>query len=233
MSDKFNPAECLRTLVKRRKVRDSKTGQEHWVEEEHQYLDVKYRILWFRQVYPKGFIETTELMVTDKYSRIEAVIYDNDPAAGGNRLGKARRQVWASDFKDYVEKAETQAIGRALALAGFGTQFCDELDEGDTVADSPVAVNKGSHSNPGERLHINKDINLQHERIYKAAAVKGLTKEDVVLLSRLKYQKNSLHQLNNDELAALLTGLRNTSQKKLQTFMAKLKAHLKGGHHIA
>lgn len=42
-------------------------------------------------------------------------------------------------FGDFIEKAETGAIGRALALVGFGTQFCaDELDEGPRLADSPA-----------------------------------------------------------------------------------------------
>src|SRR3546814_7260726 len=34
------------------------------------------------------------------------------------------------DFGDYIEKAETKAIGRALGALGFGTQFTDDFDEG-------------------------------------------------------------------------------------------------------
>jgi hypothetical protein len=42
-------------------------------------------------------------------------------------------------FKDYLEKAETGAIGRALAMCGYGTQFTgDELDEGVRIVDAPV-----------------------------------------------------------------------------------------------
>ena len=38
-----------------------------------------------------------------------------------------------------MEKAETGSIGRALALLGYGTQFCaDELDEGDRIVDAPA-----------------------------------------------------------------------------------------------
>ena len=43
------------------------------------------------------------------------------------------------DFGDYLEKAETKAVGRALAMLGYGTQFAPELDEGDRIVDSPVA----------------------------------------------------------------------------------------------
>jgi hypothetical protein len=42
-------------------------------------------------------------------------------------------------FEDFVEKASTRAVGRALALLGFGTQFVgEELSEGGHVADAPV-----------------------------------------------------------------------------------------------
>src|SRR5205807_2480931 len=46
----------------------------------------------------------------------------------------------AASFADYIEKAETGAIGRALAALGYGTQFTgDELDEGnERIADTPV-----------------------------------------------------------------------------------------------
>ncbi len=45
-----------------------------------------------------------------------------------------RRVVWSG--REF-EKAETAAIGRALAHAGFGTQFTAD-DEGEHLADSPV-----------------------------------------------------------------------------------------------
>jgi hypothetical protein len=50
-----------------------------------------------------------------------------------------------------MEKAETGAIGRALALIGYGTQFCaDELDEGDRIVDAPVAK-KSSYRPPAAK----------------------------------------------------------------------------------
>ena len=44
----------------------------------------------------------------------------------------------AASFPDYVEKAETGAIGRALAALGYGTQFAPELNEQHRIVDSPV-----------------------------------------------------------------------------------------------
>jgi hypothetical protein len=42
-------------------------------------------------------------------------------------------------FPDYLEKAETGSVGRALAYCGFGTQFAPELEEESRFADAPYA----------------------------------------------------------------------------------------------
>jgi hypothetical protein len=152
LSEKFNPNEHLRTLTRRKKIKDA-TG-EHWISENHVYLDVKWRLIWFRNIFPEGYIQTVEAEVNDKFARIEATAFDKDPAQGGKKLGMGRRLVYACDFHDYVEKAETQAIGRALAVAGFGTQFCEEFDEDDILADSPVQLKQDKHSAPPATLTI-------------------------------------------------------------------------------
>ncbi len=50
------------------------------------------------------------------------------------------KQECEADFRDYLEKAETGALGRALAKQGFGTAWADAadmFDEGERVVDSP------------------------------------------------------------------------------------------------
>jgi hypothetical protein len=45
------------------------------------------------------------------------------------------------DFRDFLEKAETKAIGRALAAAGYGSQFATDFEFGadqGRVVDAPV-----------------------------------------------------------------------------------------------
>jgi hypothetical protein len=56
-----------------------------------------------------------------------------------------------SDFGDFIEKAETKAIGRALAALGLGTQFCDDFAEGDSVTDAPVQRKGPVKSYDGQR----------------------------------------------------------------------------------
>ena len=50
------------------------------------------------------------------------------------------KRVTAEQFpRGHVEKAESQAIGRAIAAAGYGIQFEPEFEDGDDgfIADAP------------------------------------------------------------------------------------------------
>jgi hypothetical protein len=61
------------------------------------------------------------------------------------------RHGTAADFADYCERAETRAIGRALAALGIGTQFVgQDLTEGDHVADAPVRPPASSNGHAPE-----------------------------------------------------------------------------------
>lgn len=108
------------------------------------YLPVAARVKWFRTVFPNGMIETQEVCVDlDRpftkggnkvygYARFRATVRDEE----GRILGQGTKTENAANFFDYVEKAETGSIGRALAAAGFGTELDQDLDEG-RVVDAP------------------------------------------------------------------------------------------------
>ena len=103
------------------------------------YLEVKWRLLWLRTEHPNATIET-ELMQLHlnpglAVFRAKVAIPDAGSATGWG-------QEEAKDFGDFLEKAETKALGRALAALGYGTQFTEDFDfaEGDPnrVVDAPV-----------------------------------------------------------------------------------------------
>lgn len=99
------------------------------------YLEVKYRLVWFREVHPLWAIETELVSSSEKATLAKATIKDES----GRIIATAHKYEDKQGFADHTEKAETSAIGRALALIGFGTQFCaDELDEGSRIVDAPV-----------------------------------------------------------------------------------------------
>lgn len=105
-----------------------------------EYLEVKWRLVWFREEHPAGEgwgIETRALELTEQRAVWRAEIIDPE----GRVVATGTKSETPKGFADYIEKAETGAIGRALALLGYGTQWCaDELDEGERIVDSPVAA---------------------------------------------------------------------------------------------
>lgn len=102
------------------------------------YLDVKYRKLWFRLAHPLGKIKKIFHALNAEVAICEARVYLNkdDPEDQYIGSGTAQRFFKAGDKfgESYVESAETAAVGRALAEAGFGSQFsdCDVTEPADT-----------------------------------------------------------------------------------------------------
>ncbi len=150
----FNPNEHLMQIKSSQGMKD--------------YLPVQWRLVWFRSVCPEGTIET-EIIHLDLDRETEEEIFQWNPelrrserttrrangfavfraivkdGKGGIAIGTKSEK--AASFPDYIEKAETGAIGRALAALGFGTQFAPELNEEHRIVDSPVERSQTSASN--------------------------------------------------------------------------------------
>jgi hypothetical protein len=152
----FNPNEHLVQLK-------SKAGSQD-------YLPVQWRLVWFRSVCPQGTIDTEEVFVDlDREVEAEAFVWNAEKrrsekvikqAKGYARFravvtdGKGGRATAtgseaAVDFPDYIEKAETKAVGRALAALGYGTQFAPEFGENHRIVDAPVDFGRNGASSNG------------------------------------------------------------------------------------
>lgn len=105
-----------------------------------EYLEVKWRLVWLRTAHPDAHIET-EMVHFDPENRMAVFRAKITLPSGGFATGYGSET--SDDFKDFIEKAETKAIGRACAALGFGTQHCQDFDydsrgEG-RVVDAPVS----------------------------------------------------------------------------------------------
>lgn len=83
------------------------------------YLPVSARILWFRGDHPEWGIER-EIVEIDhqaNYAIVSVCIRNEE----GRILSQATKREDKREFGDYLEKAETGALGRALAYLGYGT----------------------------------------------------------------------------------------------------------------
>ena len=113
------------------------------------YLEVKWRLVWMRDQHPDATIETELVSHHDNTAVFRAMV---SIPGGGSATGWGSES--SGDFRDYLEKAETKAIGRALAALGFGTQFCPDFEFGAAagrVVDSPVKVTARATTQRGRR----------------------------------------------------------------------------------
>jgi hypothetical protein len=158
----FNPREHLIELKSRQGTQE--------------YLPVQWRLVWFREVCPHGEI-LTELITLDldRETQEEGYAWNNETRRSEKVIKRAKgyamfkatvrdgkggiatgyKSEKAASFSEYAEKAETGAIGRALAALGYGTQFAPDLDEQHRIVDAPV--DRSTHendSNANERKPI-------------------------------------------------------------------------------
>lgn len=129
----FDPMKYMLKLPKNKKVTMG-DGQVRWEQTETDYLPVAARIAWFRREHPDWSIITNIVQLANKGVLMKAVIKD----AQGRVIATARKKETEIGFPDYIEKAETGAVGRALAMCGYGTLQAPEFDEQERLADSPI-----------------------------------------------------------------------------------------------
>ena len=149
------------------------------------YLEVKWRLVWLRETHPDAQIETEMVQLDRNFAVFRAKV---SLPGGGSATG------WGSegldDFRDYIEKAETKALGRALAALGFGTQFCPDFDFGANagrVVDAPIdfASTRGRRlaeanrrqvaiPEPGEASTLNQPATQRQIRYVQVIGIKKL-----------------------------------------------------------
>ena len=93
------------------------------------YLEVKWRLVWLRSEYPTARVSTRLVKHEDGFALFRAQV-TLPTGAGATGWGSETSQ----DFADYIEAAETKALGRALAALGFGTQFTRDYDFAEAAA---------------------------------------------------------------------------------------------------
>jgi hypothetical protein len=165
----FNPNEHLMQLKSSQGSKD--------------YLPVQWRLVWFRDQCPQGTIETEMLHLDlDRDTEEEVFVWNSEKRRSEKVIKQAKgfvifkatvkdgkggiatgtKSEKAASFLDYIEKAETGAIGRALAALGYGTQFAPELDEQHRIVDSPVERNTSSRTSNSTLVSVHSNGASNH-----------------------------------------------------------------------
>jgi len=156
----FNPNEHLMQI---------KSGQGS-----KDYLPVQWRLVWFRFACPNGTIRTEMVHLDlDRETEEDVFVWNSEKRRsekttkhangyvifraivedGKGGVATGTKTEKAASFPDFIEKAETGAIGRALAALGYGTQFAPEMDEQHRIVDSPVERTAGGASESNGNTH--------------------------------------------------------------------------------
>ena len=127
--NKFDPTRHLRQLRGRGGNSD--------------YLDVKWRLVWLRSEHPDAQIATEHVTIT-----ADLAIFKAQVAIPGGGSATGYGSETARDFGDFIEKAETKALGRALIALGYGTQFAQEFGEDEVTETVPARAAPPRHEPP-------------------------------------------------------------------------------------
>lgn len=184
-----------------------------------EYLEVKWRLLWLRTEHPDAIIETELVKLEERDAVFKARV---SIPGGGSATGWGSES--AGDFRDFLEKAETKAIGRALAALGYGTQFCQDHEFGGDaivasngqlrIVDAPVDFTTGRRQASGGAAAQAAAIDQGHQRaterqvkfIHAIAREAGLDEQELADWAQELYGQ-AVDQLNRRDASTLIEAL--------------------------
>ena len=186
-----------------------------------EYLEVKWRLLWLRTEHPDAAIHTELVRLEDGFALFKAHV--SIPGGGeATGWGSETRQ----DFFDFIEKAETKALGRALAALGYGTQFCEDFDFAagsagnahvvDSPLERPAAVASGQVARPTPPPQGSSSLATpaQLKLIYLTATRDlHITEEELEERCQAQYGRLPLH-LTRREASEFIDALKSDSVAK-------------------
>ena len=156
---RFNPKEHIVKLV-----RTNRTTGEKVVTD---YLEAKWRLVWAKEEHPDWRIfPQVSLFPASENSIPEAALASVEIWEGDKVIAREFGYCEKKDFQRFVEKAITTALGRALALLGYGTQWAQEFEEElveEGTSDSPIQVVEMTEEN--NHAPSEKQIGLIHSLV--------------------------------------------------------------------
>lgn len=197
------------------------------------YLEVKWRLVWLREVEPDSRIETECLESTENYASFKATVILTSGASATGHGSEEKK-----DFGDFYEKAETKAIGRALGAIGFGTQFTDEFEFGadqgrvvDSPVERPAAARQTRQSAPrGQKAPLTEQVQ-QKSQDNSDGDVKLITPNQIGFAKGLMEERGYDGEARSYLLRVMVKGF--TGQENLEqlprTDATKMIDFIKGG----
>lgn len=183
-----------------------------------EYLEVKFRLLWLRHDHPDAIITTEAHTITPDVAIMKATV---SIPGGGSATDYGSETP--GDFKDYIEKASTKAIGRALGALGYGTQFTDEHEFGAAqgrVVDAPVQrpqqqaqQQAPQFNNPQRQVPSTGDQATERQMSFLSTVATEAGLDQRMLRDRIDKITGGSRELTRREASALIDELKNSRQQ--------------------
>lgn len=162
-TDAFDPSRHLR-ILKHTNRKTGETTESHYLDVKWRMTWLRSAsgvVEGYLPAHPKWRIEVDSLLdwgetIERGFAIFRARLWDTDqlygtddsengitdPADGAEALliAEGHGSQSRDDWHDFIEKAETKAIGRCLIAAGYGTAAAAEFEEGDNISEGGVAV---------------------------------------------------------------------------------------------
>ena len=184
------------------------------------YLEVKFRVEWFWSENKGADVKTERLLFDPErgIAEFRTDIFYPDGRHWATGHGIETRK----EFADFYQKAETNSIGRAMALAGYGTTACQDLDEGRVVDAPNTSKNKESI-----KRNMDKWNNRKDERPVSEAQVRLLNAraqdKDIILQLKAELKIDSLKDLKRYQMDSALDRIADMAKNGIPKAPEKAK----------
>lgn len=156
------------------------------------YLEVKWRIAWMRSEHPDAIMDTDLVSHLDDRAIMRAIV---TLPGGGSATGWGSET--ATSFENYIEKAETKAIGRALTALGYGTPVAE------TEEPEQIGQMQRTPTRPGQQPNSFLATPPQKSRLQRIAAELQMSSADLDSLVQ-QHVGSSLANLNKRQASGMI-----------------------------
>lgn len=161
---------------------------------EKDYAEVPQRIKAFRMICPNGSIVTEMLSNDGEICIFKATVSDDNGMILGTGTAFENKNNGFINKTSYIENCETSAVGRALAMCGFGIDL--------SIASYEEVANAIENQKPKEKDERIENAEMR-TKILKYVNRHGYTKEQIDAICK-KYGVKELNEMKTVDCKAYI-----------------------------
>lgn len=181
------------------------------------YIEVKDRVLAFKEKHPEGSIQSEVVHLSDSLVIMKAYAYrtpdDIRPGIGHSQMKIPGPTNFTKDSE--VENAETSAIGRAIAALGFEVHrsYSSANEANNKQSEKPEVVGSGGGGDNEDR----RASKAQQDELKALAAEYSMSKEEMSALRKAHTDKAKSSEFTVKDYNAMKVAIVESGKIKAAT----------------